>query len=102
VVGSSRIRAVDAVWPAAESRILHSIATWPAVNYETDEVGDAITAGGEVGLISANPSGPQPLDWATISIVVIVCGATAVGEFLAVGISQLPPPVDAVTLQTAS
>ena len=31
VVGNSRIRAVDANWPAPGTRILHSIGTWPAV-----------------------------------------------------------------------
>jgi uncharacterized protein YndB with AHSA1/START domain len=36
VVGNSRIRAVDTTWPAAGSRILHSIGTWPAtINDET-------------------------------------------------------------------
>ena len=36
VVGTSRIRAVSADWPAPGSRILHSIGTWPAVlNDET-------------------------------------------------------------------
>ena len=36
VVGTSRIRAVSAHWPAPGSRILHSIGTWPAVlNDET-------------------------------------------------------------------
>ena len=36
VVGNSRIRAVDSDWPAAGTRILHSIGTWPAViNDET-------------------------------------------------------------------
>ena len=31
VVGNSRMRAVDAHWPAAGTRILHSIGVWPAV-----------------------------------------------------------------------
>ena len=31
VVGNSRMRAVDTDWPAAGSRILHSIGVWPAV-----------------------------------------------------------------------
>ncbi|BBZ75424.1 polyketide cyclase [Mycolicibacterium anyangense] len=31
VVGNSRMRAVDSDWPAAGSRILHSIGVWPAV-----------------------------------------------------------------------
>lgn len=36
VVGNSRMRAVDADWPAAGTRILHSIGVWPAViNDET-------------------------------------------------------------------
>ena len=44
VVGTSRIRAVSANWPAPGTRILHSIGTWPAVIndetvVETSEVG---------------------------------------------------------------
>ncbi len=36
VVGNSRIRAVDANWPAPGTRILHSIGAWPAlINDET-------------------------------------------------------------------
>ncbi|AKK27328.1 SRPBCC family protein [Mycobacterium sp. EPa45] len=36
VVGNSRMRAVDADWPAPGTRILHSIGVWPAViNDET-------------------------------------------------------------------
>ncbi|WP_445169870.1 SRPBCC family protein [Mycolicibacterium sp. Dal123E01] len=31
VVGNSRMRAVDADWPAPGTRILHSIGVWPAV-----------------------------------------------------------------------
>lgn len=31
VVGNSRMRAVDADWPAPGTRILHSIGLWPAV-----------------------------------------------------------------------
>ena len=36
VVGTSRIRAVDTTWPAAGSRIHHSVGVWPLlVNDET-------------------------------------------------------------------
>jgi hypothetical protein len=36
VVGNSRMRAVDAEWPAEDSTIQHSIGVWPAViNDET-------------------------------------------------------------------
>jgi energy-coupling factor transport system permease protein len=52
-----------------------------------DEMGDAITARGGAGRLSATPSRPRRRDFVTIGIVVAVCGATAVGEFLAVGIS---------------
>ncbi|WP_435737613.1 SRPBCC family protein [Cellulosimicrobium sp. PMB13] len=31
VVGTARIRAVDAGWPAPGSRILHSVGLWPAL-----------------------------------------------------------------------
>jgi energy-coupling factor transport system permease protein len=52
-----------------------------------DEMGDAITARGGAGQISAAPSRPRFLDWVTMAIVLAVCGGTAVGEFLAVGLA---------------
>ena len=38
VVGASRIRAVDPEWPAAGSRIHHSVGAWPLLVDDTTEV----------------------------------------------------------------
>jgi hypothetical protein len=38
VVGTSRVRAVDADWPALGSKIHHSFGLWPAVIDDTSEV----------------------------------------------------------------
>src|SRR6201991_2081522 len=38
-----------------------------------DEMGDAITARGRAGQISAAPSRPKPVDWAVLSIVALLC-----------------------------
>jgi hypothetical protein len=38
VVGTSRVRAVDANWPALGSKIHHSFGLWPAVIDDTSEV----------------------------------------------------------------
>ncbi len=40
-----------------------------------DEMGDAITARGGTGQISAAVSRPKPADWLALSIVLVVCGA---------------------------
>jgi energy-coupling factor transport system permease protein len=39
-----------------------------------DEMGDAITARGGIGLISAMPSRPKSADWVALAITVAVCG----------------------------
>jgi uncharacterized protein YndB with AHSA1/START domain len=41
VVGASRIRGVDAAWPAVESRIHHSVGVWPALINDDTEVLEA-------------------------------------------------------------
>lgn len=38
VVGASRIRDVDATWPAKDSRIHHSVGSWPFVIDDTTSV----------------------------------------------------------------
>jgi energy-coupling factor transport system permease protein len=48
-----------------------------------DEMGDAITARGGAGQISAGPSGPKRADWIALAIVLVVCG-TALGLELTV------------------
>ena len=40
VVGNSRMRAVDADWPAAGSRIQHSIGVWPVLVNDVTEAQD--------------------------------------------------------------
>jgi energy-coupling factor transporter transmembrane protein EcfT len=49
-----------------------------------DEMGDAITARGGAGQISAAPSRPKLADWVTLSIAAVVCG-TALAIDLALG-----------------
>jgi energy-coupling factor transport system permease protein len=45
-----------------------------------DEMGDAITARGGAGQISAVPSRPKRADWVALSIVVVMCAAALVSE----------------------
>jgi energy-coupling factor transport system permease protein len=45
-----------------------------------DEMGDAITARGGVGQISAAPARPKRADWVALSLVVAVCGAALAFE----------------------
>ena len=52
-----------------------------------DEMGDAITARGGAGQISAAPSGPKRRDWVALSIVVLVCGAALALELTLLGTS---------------
>jgi energy-coupling factor transport system permease protein len=50
-----------------------------------DEMGDAITARGGAGQISAAPSGPKRLDWVALSVVALVCGAALALELTLLG-----------------
>jgi energy-coupling factor transport system permease protein len=50
-----------------------------------DEMGDAITARGGGGQISAAPSRPKWADWVALSIVILVCGVA-----LALELTVLP------------
>jgi energy-coupling factor transport system permease protein len=52
-----------------------------------DEMGDAITARGGAGQISAVPSRPKRADWAAFSIVILVCGAALALELTVLGTS---------------
>jgi energy-coupling factor transport system permease protein len=52
-----------------------------------DEMGDAITARGGAGQISAAPSRPKALDWVALSIVLAVCGAALALELTLLGTS---------------
>ena len=47
-----------------------------------DEMGDAITARGGTGQISAAPSRPKQADWVALSIAAAVCGAALVAPLL--------------------
>lgn len=46
-----------------------------------DEMGDAITARGGTGQISAQPSRPKKADWVALAIVAVVCGGALALEF---------------------
>jgi len=50
-----------------------------------DEMGDAITARGGAGQISAAPSRPKPVDWVALSIAVLVCAAALSLELTVLG-----------------
>jgi energy-coupling factor transport system permease protein len=50
-----------------------------------DEMGDAITARGGAGQISAAPSGPKRADWVALSIVVLVCAVALALELTILG-----------------
>ena len=52
-----------------------------------DEMGDAITARGGAGQISAAPSGPKLRDWVALSIVAAVCGTALALELTLLGTS---------------
>lgn len=52
-----------------------------------DEMGDAITARGGAGQISAVPSRPKWADWVAFSIVILVCGAALALELTVLGTS---------------
>jgi energy-coupling factor transport system permease protein len=52
-----------------------------------DEMGDAITARGGAGQISAAPSRPKRADWIALSIVLVVCGAALALELTVLGTS---------------
>ena len=55
-----------------------------------DEMGDAITARGGTGQISAAPSGPKARDWITLAIIVVVCGAALAVELTVLPTSSAP------------
>ena len=50
-------------------------------------MGDAITARGGAGQISAVPSGPKRRDWIAFAIVLIVCGTALALELTILGTS---------------
>jgi energy-coupling factor transport system permease protein len=52
-----------------------------------DEMGDAITARGGAGQISAAPSKPKFIDWVALSIVILVCGVALALELTILGTS---------------
>jgi energy-coupling factor transport system permease protein len=54
-----------------------------------DEMGDAITARGGIGQISAEPSRPKQADWIALAITVVVCAA-AVALEIHLGFSGVP------------
>ncbi|MFG1932244.1 CbiQ family ECF transporter T component [Mycobacterium sp. NPDC048908] len=50
-----------------------------------DEMGDAITARGGAGQISAVPSGPKRADWVALAIVAVVCAVALTLELTVLG-----------------
>ncbi|QZT60983.1 CbiQ family ECF transporter T component [Mycolicibacterium austroafricanum] len=54
-----------------------------------DEMGDAITARGGAGQISAAPSGPRRRDWVAYAVVILVCGAALALELTVLGTSGI-------------
>jgi energy-coupling factor transport system permease protein len=52
-----------------------------------DEMGDAITARGGAGQISAAPSRPKRADWIALAIVFVVCGVALALELTVLGTS---------------
>lgn len=52
-----------------------------------DEMGDAITARGGAGQISAVPSRPKPRDWVAFAILILVCGTALALELTVLGTS---------------
>ncbi|HEX2286365.1 MAG TPA: energy-coupling factor transporter transmembrane protein EcfT, partial [Mycobacterium sp.] len=54
-----------------------------------DEMGDAITARGGAGQISAAPSRPKRVDWVAFSIVLALCGAALALELTVLGTSAV-------------
>lgn len=47
-----------------------------------DEMGDAITARGGTGQLSANPARPKPVDWVTLAITTAACGSAVAIEIM--------------------
>jgi len=54
-----------------------------------DEMGDAITARGGAGQISAAPSRPKAIDWVAFLIVLVVCGVALALELTILGTSAV-------------
>jgi energy-coupling factor transport system permease protein len=52
-----------------------------------DEMGDAITARGGAGQISAMPSRPKTRDWVAFAVLIVVCGSALALELTVLGTS---------------
>jgi energy-coupling factor transport system permease protein len=52
-----------------------------------DEMGDAITARGGAGQISAMPSRPKARDWVAFAVLIVVCGSALALELTVLGTS---------------
>ncbi|MCV7154566.1 energy-coupling factor transporter transmembrane component T family protein [Mycolicibacterium pyrenivorans] len=73
---------------ASELVDLLAAATTVALR-RADEMGDAITARGGAGQISAAPTGPKRRDWVTFAVVAVVCGAALALEMTVAGTSGI-------------
>jgi len=71
---------------AAEAVDLMAAAITVALR-RADEMGDAITARGGAGQISAAPTRPERRDWVAFAVVVAVCGAALALELTVLGTS---------------
>jgi uncharacterized protein YndB with AHSA1/START domain len=70
VVGASRIREVDAVWPAAGARIHHSVGAWPLLLDDETQVLESVP--GSLLVLRARV---RPFGEATVRISVEAVGA---------------------------
>lgn len=65
------------------------VAAITAALRRADEMGDAITARGGAGQISAAPTRPKRRDWVVFAVVVTVCGAALALELTVLGTSGM-------------
>lgn len=82
VVGASRMREVDDSWPAAGSRLHHSVGSWPALLDDTTEVLEVDEGSRILLLARAWPAGQAHVDISlrpdgSSTIVTIVEDATS-------------------------
>ena len=54
-----------------------------------DEMGDAITARGGAGQISAAPNRPKRRDWVAFAVVIVICGTALALELTVLGTSGM-------------
>ncbi len=65
------------------------VAAITAALRRTDEMGDAITARGGAGQISAAPTRPKRRDWVAFAVVIVMCGTALALELTVLGTSGM-------------